>query len=79
MARLDVRVKQPLLSADVNLRTNLQPPGGRRPGTPGTPHQNLVDSAPLQPAGGGWVTVTTVVDGDTVQLTVQNSGPPVPP
>lgn len=25
------------------------------------------------------MTVTTVVDGDTVQLTVRNSGPPVPP
>lgn len=68
-------------NADVDIRTHLQPaPVTGDPVLLERLTQNLVDNAiRYNLAEHGWITVTTDVVDDNVHLTVENTGPPVPP
>ncbi|MGH3808743.1 MAG: sensor histidine kinase [Pseudonocardiaceae bacterium] len=68
-------------NAGVDIRTHMQPaPVAGDPVLLERLTQNLVDNAiRYNLPQHGWITVTTGVVDDNVHLTVENSGPPVPP
>jgi len=68
-------------NVDVDIRTHLQPaPVAGDPVLLERLTQNLVDNAiRYNLPEHGWITVTTDVVDDNVHLTVENTGPPVPP
>ena len=68
-------------NADVDIRTHLQPaPVTGDPVLLERLTQNLVDNAiRYNLPEHGWIIVTTELADDNVHLTVENSGPPVPP